>query len=205
MDEIFQLRKNILSDWLDKALRKMEQVLNMPVNAIMDGKSMDETSEIKNTKEREASFLKAIDDNRGIIDKICRAYCNTRADKEDLYQEIVYQLWKGYTSFTGDAKISTWIYQVALRSAIMPFRRKRIKTELHEVLPERAGEEPYEGIDDRLFNIFHRLGNFERAALALIGEGYTREEIGTLMGFGKEALQKRMHRAMKAIENYRKK
>ena len=161
---------------------------------------------MKNTKEQEASFLKAIDDHQGIIHKICRYYCKIRADKEDLYQEIVYQLWDAYPSFTGDSKISTWIYQIALRSAIMPFRRKnRIKIELHEVLPDRLGEEPYEGLDDNLFTLFHTLGNFERATLVLMIEGYTREEIGPMLNLGKEAVNSRMARVKKAAENYQKK
>jgi hypothetical protein len=124
MDETVQLRKNSLSDWLDKALRKMEQVLTGPVSGMGDRKSMPEALDVKNTKEQEALFLKAIDDHHGIIDKICRSDSNSHADKEDLYQEIAYQLWKAYPSFTGDSKISSWIYRIALRSAIMPFRAR---------------------------------------------------------------------------------
>jgi RNA polymerase sigma-70 factor (ECF subfamily) len=203
MDQILQLRKNVLSDLLDKALRKIEQVLTRPVNTSMDGKSMYDVRDIKNSKEQEASFLKVIDDYHGIIDKMSRAYCKTRDDRADLYQEIVYQLWAAYPSFTGDSKISTWIYKIAVRSAIMPFRRKnRIKIELHEVLPDRPGEEPYEGVDDDLFNLFLRLGRYERAALALLAEGYTRGEVGPIMGLGKHAVKKRIARAIKAMENY---
>ena len=207
-----QLRKNVLSDLLDKALRKMEQVLTptpfpfrrgSPVNGTIDGKSMNEAMEIKNTRELEAPFLKAIDDHEGIIARMCRAYCKRRADREDLYQEIVHQLWLAYPSFTGDSKIGTWIYTIAVRSAILPFRRKkRIKIELHEVLPDGPDEELYEGMDDDLFNLFLGLGKYERAALALLAEGYTREEIGPIMQLGKHAVYKRIKRAIKAMENY---
>ncbi len=57
------------------------------------------SSELKEIKEREASFLKAPDDHQGIIMKMCRAYCDTRADEEDLFQEIVYQLWRAWWRF----------------------------------------------------------------------------------------------------------
>jgi RNA polymerase sigma-70 factor (ECF subfamily) len=215
MDEIVQLRKNVLSDLLDKALRKMEQVLTpsplsfrggRPVNGTMDGKSMNEAMEIKNTKELEAPFLKAIDDHHGIIDKMCRAYCKTRDDRADLYQEIVKRLWIAYPSFQGKSKISTWIYEIAVCCAMLPFRRKnRIKIELHEVLPDRPGEEPFEGMDDDLFNLFLRLGKYERAALTLLAEGYTRDEIGPIMHLGKHAAKRRIVKAIKTMENYQEK
>ena len=206
MDSIVQLRKNIFSDWLEKALRKIEQVLSGPVNRT-NRKSMSEELDVKTTKEREVQFLKALDDHRGIIHKICWSYCNTTADREDLRQEIFYRLWKAYPSFTGDSQISTWIHSVALRSAILPFRRKiRIQVEHREVLPDRPGEDPYErGMDEEFYKMFHRLGNYERATLVLIAEGYTREEIGKIMAVGKNTLIQRMARAMAVIKNYKKK
>jgi hypothetical protein len=67
MDEIVQIRKNVLSDFVDKALRKMEQVLTRLVNASMDSMSMYDAMDIKNTKEQEASFLEAIGGQRSKV------------------------------------------------------------------------------------------------------------------------------------------
>lgn len=167
-------------------------------------KPMSETSDLKSTKEKEAAFLKIIDENHRIIHKICRAYSNTRADEEDLYQEIVYQLWKAYPTFKGNSKISTWMFSVALRSAILPFRRsRRPRIEYRETLPDRpSGEDGvHEGADDRLFSLFHRLGNLERAVLVLMMEGFNHKEIGAALGLGEEALTRRMSRVRKAINN----
>lgn len=63
-------------------------------------------------------FNKLLQDNRGIIIKICNTYCQSKADKEDLAQEIVYNLWHSFANFKPDFKISTWMYQVALNVAI---------------------------------------------------------------------------------------
>lgn len=63
-------------------------------------------------------FLELIHRHQSILHKICFAYCNNRSDKEDLQQEIVLQLWKSYPSFQGNSLFSTWMYRVALNTAI---------------------------------------------------------------------------------------
>ena len=63
-------------------------------------------------------FIQDIKENEGIIYKITRIYSNNTEDQKDLYQEIVYQLWKSYSSFKGNSKISTWMYSIALNTAI---------------------------------------------------------------------------------------
>ena len=65
-----------------------------------------------------------------MIHKLCRLYRDSHEDREDLFQEIVFQLWKSYPKFRGDAKISTWMYRVALNVAIYHTKvsKKRIST-----------------------------------------------------------------------------
>lgn len=63
-------------------------------------------------------FLSQVNAHQNIIHKICFVYCRNRSDKEDLYQEIVLQLWKSYPSFKGRSAFSTWMYRVALNTAI---------------------------------------------------------------------------------------
>ena len=63
-------------------------------------------------------FIKIIKENEGIIYKITRVYTQNETDQKDLYQEIVYQLWKGFEQFRGDAKVSTWMYRIALNTAL---------------------------------------------------------------------------------------
>jgi RNA polymerase sigma-70 factor (ECF subfamily) len=170
-------------------------------NPFIHDKSMSETSDLKHTKDLETPFLKSIAEHHGIIHKICRAYCNNRADHEDLYQEIVYQLWKFYPSFKGDSQFSTWMYAVALRSAILPFRRKRVRIELHDVLPDRLSDTRQDsGIDDRLFKLFHRLENIDRAVLVLMMEGFAGKEIGAVLGLTQKAVTVRMSRIRDKVE-----
>lgn len=158
------------------------------------------------TAEGEKEFLRIIDENQGIIHKICHSYANTREDRQDLYQEIVYQLWKGFPHFKGESKVSTWMHTVALRSAIMPYRHK-IETfiESMETLPDQADNQDNvdEGHDDRVFEVFLKLGNFERAVLVLLLEGYVNREIAKMLRMSSDSLARRLRRVRRSIENHK--
>ena len=169
---------------------------------LVKDKSMSETSELNRTKELEAPFLKSIAEHHGIIHKICRAYCNNRADQEDLYQEIVYQLWKFYPSFKGDSQFSTWMYSVALRSAILPYRRSRVRIEFPDGVPDRPAPIQDGGVDDRLFKVFHRLSITDRGVLVLTMEGFTVKEIGAILGLMQSAVNMRMSRIRGVVAKY---
>lgn len=71
------------------------------------------------------TFLRLLEEHKGIIIKICNGYCQARDDKEDLSQEIVYNLWKAFASYTPDYKFSTWLYRVALNVAISYYRKEK--------------------------------------------------------------------------------
>ena len=73
----------------------------------------------------DAEFLQLIRDNKGILFKISNSYCRNRDDREDLIQEIIYQLWKSAQSFDANRKFSTWMYQIALNVAISFYRRRQ--------------------------------------------------------------------------------
>ena len=76
------------------------------------------------TKEKE-TFLRLLEEHKGIVIKICNAYCQVSDDREDLSQEIVYNLWKAFAAYTPDYKFSTWLYKVALNVAISFYRREK--------------------------------------------------------------------------------
>ena len=71
------------------------------------------------------TFLQLLEEHKGIIIKICNAYCQAKDDKEDLSQEIVYNLWKAFANYTPDHKFSTWLYRVALNVAISYYRKEK--------------------------------------------------------------------------------
>lgn len=70
----------------------------------------------------EKEFLQIISQHQGILLKVCRIYGSSRDDAEDLFQEMVLQLWRSYPSFRHDAKVTTWLYRLALNTAITSLR-----------------------------------------------------------------------------------
>ena len=60
-----------------------------------------------------------------MLHKVCNVYCHTEFDKQDLFQEIIVQLWKSFPRFRGESKFGTWLYRIALNTAISDFRRQK--------------------------------------------------------------------------------
>ncbi|MBA3915340.1 MAG: RNA polymerase sigma factor, partial [Acidobacteriales bacterium] len=73
-------------------------------------------------------FQALIEDHKGILYKVCRSYCRNAADRDDLAQEILVQLWHAFPSFDGRARFSTWMYRIALNVAISFLRRESTRT-----------------------------------------------------------------------------
>lgn len=71
-----------------------------------------------------AIFVKLMQENKKIIYKICNSYCSNKEDRDDLAQEIVFNLWKAFPDFTPDYKFSTWMYRIALNVAISFYRKE---------------------------------------------------------------------------------
>lgn len=72
----------------------------------------------------ETEFIQIIDDHGRILHKVCRLYGKDEEDRKDLYQEIVLQLWRAFPNYRREAQLSTWMYRIALNTAISLFRRQ---------------------------------------------------------------------------------
>jgi RNA polymerase sigma-70 factor (ECF subfamily) len=79
-------------------------------------------------QDQEKQFEQQVTAHKGLLYKICRIYAATEADRDDLFQEIVIQLWKAYPGYKGTAQFSTWMYRVALNTAITGIRKKKISS-----------------------------------------------------------------------------
>jgi len=72
----------------------------------------------------EQPFLDMMREHQGIIHKVCRLYRDRPEDREDLFQEITYQLWKSFPGYRGEFKPSAWMYRIAFNTAIASYRKK---------------------------------------------------------------------------------
>ena len=113
-------------------------------------------------------FLELVNQHISIIQKITRLYEDTEEDRRDLFQEILLNLWKGYQGFRQEAKFGTWLYRVALNTAITGLRKRKRQAGIftlgdqHEKIPEEAQEENHDEIQI-LYQEISRLDKLERA------------------------------------------
>lgn len=133
--------------------------------------------------------------HEGILQKVSRMYTETKTDREDLRQEIVYQLWKSWAGFRGDSKVSTWVYRVALNTSVSRVRKRKSLIDYLPFLPER-GEPPPEEDDqmEGLFRAIRQLPKTDRALVALYFEDLSHVEIGRTLGISENAVAARLHR-----------
>ena len=147
---------------------------------------------------KEATFTKLIKDHEGIIYKIARAYCDNAEDQQDLYQDIVVQLWKGFETFRGESKASTWMYRVALNTTFSFLRkekRKGHKVGLENVQLSYEVQDPV--LEERLKAMYaqiKKLDDVEKGIMLLLLEGKKYEEIAAVTGFSRTAIGTRISR-----------
>lgn len=145
----------------------------------------------------EEDFLEIIEKNQAIIHKICRLYRNSREDREDLFQEIVYQLWKSFENFKGESKFTTWMYRIALNTALASFRMKKpeihFEENIHEnYLVQEAHME--ESQEEQLFNALKKLNASDRAMVSLYLEDISYSEIAKIIGITENNVGVRLNR-----------
>lgn len=133
-----------------------------------------------------------------IIYKICSLYA-AEEDREDLKQEIIYQLWHSYTSFRGDSKFQTWMYRVALNTAILGLRAKKIRYASLAQVKEEITEEPGPGTSDeekvrQLYIHISKLKDLDKTIIFLYLEECSYEEIAGITGISAKNVSVRLVR-----------
>jgi len=153
----------------------------------------------------ETDFIKVISANEGILYKIARTYTKNNDDLNDLYQEIVYQLWKSFGSFKGDSKISTWLYRVALNTSISQWRKEK-RNGRHVALDYLFLKQPEDYTSDfeeklsLVYQQINMLNDIEKGIMLLLLEGKKYEEIAELTGFSKSNIGTRISRIKNKIK-----
>lgn len=152
----------------------------------------------------ETQFLALVQQHQGIIYKLVNLYAADPEEKRDLYQEILLQAWKGYASFRGEARFSTWLYRIALNT-LLTHRRKVNRLDYHEDLEPVAGATRADPAADeqrqRLYKALRSLNETDRAIVTLHLEGYDNTEIGTIMGITAGNARVKLHRAKQELMN----
>lgn len=152
------------------------------------------------SKELEHLFVTELENNQNIVHKVCSLYTNNRDAHNDLFQEITIQLWKAYPKFRGDAKFSTWMYRVALNTAITLYRKskRQVTTQNYDsvIFKIKADEydETEEGNLKLMYGAIKQLGDIDKALVFLYLEDKDYREISETLGISEVNARVKMNR-----------
>lgn len=151
--------------------------------------------------EQEKTFVEFFKPNQRLIHKICRIYTNNAEDHEDLFQEITIQLWKSFPGFKGEAKFSTWMYRVALNTAITLFRKPKKNDSQAVDIDVSSLKMEYEDYEDdehklkKMYQAIYELSDVEKALIMMYLEDKPYREIGEILGITEGNARVKMNRA----------
>jgi len=158
----------------------------------------------------ENNFIELLEANQNLIHKVCRIYTNDKDSHQDLFQEICIQLWKSYKNFRGDAKFTTWMYKVALNTAITLYRKnkKHNHTQDIDLYQNKLAYKEYDDTETQQLKLIYQaishLSDIEKALVFLYLEDKDYREIAELIGISEVNARVKMNRIknkLKAILN----
>lgn len=154
------------------------------------------------SEEAEVRFLEVLGRHEQIINKVIRIYGVDSENRSDLFQEIVYQLWRSYASFKGESSISTWLYRVALNTAITSLRKSKKlpeHTELDDQFQVISTPKTFDASDrseqvEQLYSAIRSLGEVDRAIVMLYLEELSYKEIADVLGLTEDNVGVKLNR-----------
>ncbi|WP_350291426.1 sigma-70 family RNA polymerase sigma factor [uncultured Croceitalea sp.] len=151
-------------------------------------------------KDLEHKFVTELESNQNIVHKVCSLYTSDRDSHNDLFQEITIQLWKAYPKFRGEAKFSTWMYRVALNTAITLYRKskRRVKTQDFNSVIYKIKTDEYDDTEERqlklIYDAVKQLGDIDKALVFLYLEDKDYSEIAATLGITEVNARVKMNR-----------
>ncbi|MEM7656852.1 MAG: RNA polymerase sigma factor [Bacteroidota bacterium] len=154
----------------------------------------------------EAAFLSLIEANQHRIVRICRYYCREEEVRKDLYQEIVYQAWRSFQGYRGEAKASTWLYRVAINTALVHQRRsqKRRMARMEQVpepsiSPDLAANLDQQARLDALRAAIDALPSLDQSLMLLYLEGCAYREMAKILGLSESNVGVKLNRIKRKL------
>lgn len=142
--------------------------------------------------------------HKGLLFKVVRAFAFNLYDQDDLFQEISIQIWHSIPNFRGDAKVSTWMYRVALYTATAWSRQEKKhhdgKRPLESI--EHTIVQTGKGIDGRLEWLYQQitqLNEIDRSLMLLLLDGFSYQEIAAILGITESNVGVKIHRIKKHL------
>ena len=148
-------------------------------------------------------FDRTVADHDAMIRRICLGYAHTSQDLEDLYQDVLVNIWRGLPSFREDSSIRTWVYRIALNTCVSTLRirsRQPAMTSLDDVIlvPDKSLEKK-ETVKE-LYECIATLGPIDKAIVMMWLDEYSYEEIADTIGIKRNNVATRLHRAKEKLK-----
>lgn len=156
-------------------------------------------------KSTEQQFLEQIERNKGAIIKVSRMYMDNLEDQQDLFQEIVMQLWRSYASFRRESLFSTWLYRVAINTALIYLKKEKRRPDQHELtsdidVTEDLGTEDKEEQLRYFYQAVQFLNSVEKALIFLFLEGQSHRDIATNLGISEVNARVKLNRTKEKLQ-----
>ena len=155
----------------------------------------------------EKEFLAKIDKHKGIIFKISKMYMDNRDDQNDLFQEIVYQVWKSFASFEGKSEFSTWLYRIALNTAIIFLKSEKRRNFIQndDVSLYKIKEDEYNHDDEQnlkvMYESIQQLNPIDKALIFYYLEDFSGREMAKQMGMSEGNARVKLNRAKEKLKD----
>lgn len=163
---------------------------------------------------QDRKFLELLQANRPKILKICRVYAWDTPDQDDLYQEILCQIWRALPNLREGHFANTWLYRIALNTALSFVRKDKSRRarltvcagdQLHEVAENLPSHDPHKNEQlTQMFKAISQLNGLEKAAITLFLEDLTYEQIAGVLGITESNVGVMLHRAKKKLSTLMK-
>lgn len=157
-------------------------------------------------KDRE-SFLRLVEQHKKIIFKVCNAYCFDAEDRKDLVQEVIVQLWKSFSRYDEQYKITTWMYTIALNVSVSYVRKESKRSRLNAPMDDNIlliAESDTAENDDNLRMLHHFINQLEplnRALMILYLEEHSHEEIAGILDITVSNVGTKINRIKQKLRN----
>lgn len=151
-------------------------------------------------------FLELVNRCQKVIHKVCWLYADSPEDRQDLFQEILFQLWRSYPSFAGKSNFSTWTYRIALNTAITALRKETRRPEQVELNTDAiASEAAAAGPASReqveiLYRLIRRLSRVDRALIMLYLDDLSYREISEVLGLSENNIGVKLNRIKSRLQ-----
>jgi RNA polymerase sigma-70 factor (ECF subfamily) len=152
----------------------------------------------------ELDFAQVVREHKGTIYTVCYMFSKDEDEVADLFQDILINLWKGFSKFRGESNIRTWIYRVSLNTCISSYRKKKRKG---ETVPLDMNINLFDDSQEDTKQIrmlqgrISRLGPFDRAIVLLWLENLSYDEIGAIVGITAKNVSVRLFRIKEQLRN----